>query len=269
MVMITVNETVIKTTRTFSKVNNALAKKMIWKHKNKSNVYRLEIDPKCLPRSLLNSCTPGGRRGSRGPVPVVRGAQLPQPGPQSLWAAGAARQQHPHLPRALRQPRRAERLSPTWRRASRTSRRDPALLGTRSARARTGAGDPARPPPPPPPRRSSGGRRRTCCAACQGRSPLPAPPQPHNNMAAAASAGSRGAGRQATGRAADGPPAGHLLPPSGARSCPGAAAHPGIPGTPDPVGLLRSAPLGPRGGRRSGPGRQSWSCDDPPDSSQR
>lgn len=46
MVMITVNETVIKTTRTFSKVNNALAKKMIWKHKNKSNVYRLEIDPK-------------------------------------------------------------------------------------------------------------------------------------------------------------------------------------------------------------------------------
>nr|XP_025724409.1 basic proline-rich protein-like [Callorhinus ursinus] len=107
--------------------------------------------------------------------------------------------------------------------------------------------DPARPPPPLG--SSPGRRQRTCCAACHGSSGSTAPPQPHNNMAAAASAGSRGAGRQATGRAADGPPARgrHRLPhPREPKLSPGAAPYPRNPGAPDPAGLVPvpRSPLG-------------------------
>lgn len=69
-----------------------------------------------------------GRPCSRGPVPVVRSAQPPQPGRGSLPAAGAAPAPAPRLPAA---PLAA---SPTWRprRASRTSQHDSALLSTGS-----------------------------------------------------------------------------------------------------------------------------------------
>ncbi|KAM7079064.1 uncharacterized protein WM277_000628 [Molossus nigricans] len=81
-------------------------------------------------------------------------------------------------------------------------------------------------------------------------------------MAAAASAGSRGAGRQATGRAADGPPArcraptSHLREPEGGR---GAAPR---SQSPSPSALL--SPPGGLEPRTRGP---SWSCEDPPGSS--
>lgn len=100
------------------------------------------------------------------------------------------------------------------------------------------------------PASSSGRRQRTCCAACHGRSGSAAPPQPHN-MAAAASAGSRGAGREATGRAVDGPPArwrALTRTPLGTRNWPGCGSSPSKSRGRGPRGPGPHARLFPRGG---------------------
>lgn len=158
------------------------------------------------------------------------------PGPQNLPAAGASA---PAPARAL--PQRRGAASPTWRlrRASRTSQRDPS---SSSAGAGGRRQTPARLPPLPG--SSPGHRPRTCCAACHGRSGFTAPPQPHNNMAAAASAGSRGGGE-----VGDPPAAGHRLP----HLCEpeiglGATPHAPEPRGPGPRGPGPSVLLFPRGG---------------------
>lgn len=134
-----------------------------------------------------------GRGLGRGPHALTRtgpgGLRRAAPSARPVQPRGRRR---PHLPRAPQQ-QRCRAASPTWRLARVTAPPTPrALLGTR-------AGEDPAVRRPPPPGQSSGRPQRTCCAACHGRWAPPAPPYPHNNMAATASAGSRGAGRRATG----------------------------------------------------------------------
>nr|XP_020042374.1 basic salivary proline-rich protein 3-like [Castor canadensis] len=113
---------------------------------------------------------------------------------------------------------------------------------------------PPRPPPPPPP----GGRQAAGCepvAQPVTAARLPAPPQSHNNMAAAASAGSRGwvGGEGAdcppvrqSGRPPGRPSVGANSPPSGTRLCPARllspwSAAPLLPGNPSPAALPGAA----------------------------
>ncbi|KAM5253896.1 uncharacterized protein RBU33_025298 [Hipposideros larvatus] len=142
----------------------------------------------CPPSPALRR---GQEPGAGGPVHVVGDAQPPPiPAPRSLPAAGATASAPARRPAAAR-PSGFTHLAPPPRLPHVTARPRAPRLQQRWCR-RT-PGDPARPPPLPA--SSPGRRQRTCCAACHGRSGFAAPPQPHNNMAAAASAGSRGAGR--------------------------------------------------------------------------
>lgn len=217
-------------------------------------------------------CPPWPRRGGRNPGPEVsarrrQDCQGPSSGasgaPEGPSASCGARSRLPARPASLPAadavapapaPRPAAAraaASPTWRarRASRTSQRDPAPLGTSGAGA-GGCRETCSAAAAAAPASSSGRRQRTCCAACHGRSGSAAPPQPHN-MAATASAGSRGAGREATGRAVDGPPARWRAPtrtPLGTRNWPGCGSSPPKSRGRGPRGPGPHARLFPRGG---------------------
>ncbi|XP_055257160.1 translation initiation factor IF-2-like [Moschus berezovskii] len=187
----------------------------------------------------------GQEPGAGGPVRVVRGAQ-PPPSPAReppRGGRGGARtcpapcrspgSGFTHLARAPRLPHVTARL--------RAPRHSGAGAGGGRETCSAAAAAPAS---------SSGRRQRTCCAACHSRSGSAAPPQPHN-MAAAASAGSRGAGREATGRAVDGPPARWRAPtrtPLRTRNWPGRGSSPPESRGRGPRGPGLHARLFPRGG---------------------